>query len=524
MAALVIVQAPPVAVLAADPAPIVSVIFAPAQVAPSQSAVLLLNFPEAAKFEGRLRVVQNDHESGSLQTEGSWSAGYVPLSPYIQGGGQLKLTFKFTDTITSGVATLELHLRPVGTTARTAIIPLGTLTIGATASNSAQPVASQPAQSTNSVTVADATRALRLAREQYPVPDDPKWNISDADGNGLVTESDAQLILDWALGLNTPKPANLSPALRLNALSPTGEEWVEICSQSQSAGRIADLTLKDTVGATHNFALAGLWLKADECLKLPNSQTKVTLNDSGDGAILATADGAIIDQTTYTGAKTGAIWQLLADDNWAWAAEANISSVITQEEDQPIASAAVSTQSETGDESVTVTTPHDAPKLTGQTVRVEGVVDEMTDTGFWVADNAGRVRVYLPPALRALKDSIEKGQLWRITGQIETYRGSPRLHVLSALDLLYLGDQSDPLKTDKKKTASSSGAGKKTASLADLLVGEAQAADGPPEELGALADLKAPTGASNSHTRSAVAASALVLSGLLWLFLYRDKI
>jgi len=200
--------------------------------------------------------------------------------------------------------------------------------------------------------------------------------------------------------------------------------------------------------------------------------------------------------------------------------EVKASSIQIQADDQSISSAA---GAETDDESVTVTTPHDAPKLTGQTVRIEGAVDEMTETGFWVADSAGRVRVYLPPVLRSLKDSVEKGQLWRITGQIETYRGSPRLHILSALDLLYLGDQSDPLKTAKKKAATSGTASKKT-TLADLLVGEAQAADGPPEEMGALADLKTPSQTSNSRTRGTVVASAMVLSGLLWLFLYRDKI
>ena len=344
--------------------------------------------------------------------------------------------------------------------------------------------------------------------------------MSDADGNGLVTETDAALLLDWAVGLNTPKPDDLTPAPRLNAISPTGEEWVEICSQSEDAGRVADLALKDTTGATHNFALSGLWLNALGCLRLPGSQTKITLNDSGDGLILAAADDTVIDQAAYSGAKAGAIWQRQADDVWAWEGEVKASSIQIQADDQSISSAA---GAETDDESVTVTTPHDAPKLTGQTVRIEGAVDEMTETGFWVADSAGRVRVYLPPVLRSLKDSVEKGQLWRITGQIETYRGSPRLHILSALDLLYLGDQSDPLKTAKKKAATSGTASKKT-TLADLLVGEAQAADGPPEEMGALADLKTPSQTSNSRTRGTVVASAMVLSGLLWLFLYRDKI
>ncbi len=83
--------------------------------------------------------------------------------------------------------------------------------------------------------------------------------------------------------------------------NPTGKdtagEWIELCNTDTAPASLVGKKLSDASGKTYAFGDESLAPHA--CTAYPYTQTKITLNNSGDTIVLADAQGAPIDTMQY---------------------------------------------------------------------------------------------------------------------------------------------------------------------------------------------------------------------------------
>jgi hypothetical protein len=115
--------------------------------------------------------------------------------------------------------------------------------------------------------------------------------------------------------------------------SPTGpdeqEEWIEIFNSNNSEVNLSDWKIQDTAGKTKTYVLLqGTKIPSQGFLVLSRPETKITLNNDGDGLKLINPNGDIIDQVSYEKSPSGQSYNRIplesksltgqADSGWAW--------------------------------------------------------------------------------------------------------------------------------------------------------------------------------------------------------------
>lgn len=120
-----------------------------------------------------------------------------------------------------------------------------------------------------------------------------------------------------------PEPTTTQPTsdapfadIRLNELYPVPasgeEEWIEIYNAADTAASLKGWSLSDGV---RTYAFGDDILAGGAFLLVPQSVSKIQLNNSGDHVMLAYSN-QVVTETTYAAIATGKSWLLAADGNW----------------------------------------------------------------------------------------------------------------------------------------------------------------------------------------------------------------
>jgi hypothetical protein len=115
-----------------------------------------------------------------------------------------------------------------------------------------------------------------------------------------------------------------SPKILINEIlpSPTGsdliDEWIEIFNPNDFEINLSDWKIQDTIGKIKTYIFPkGTKILAKGFLVLKRSQSKITLNNDGDGLKLIDPEGKTIDEISYQKAKKGKSFNR-GENGWFW--------------------------------------------------------------------------------------------------------------------------------------------------------------------------------------------------------------
>jgi len=96
------------------------------------------------------------------------------------------------------------------------------------------------------------------------------------------------------------------------------EEWIEILNKNDFEVDLSKWKVLDTIGTTNTYIFPdGIKIKAKGFLILSRIETKITLNNSGDGLILVQPNDNLIDSMSYKKALLGQSYSLTGSE-WVW--------------------------------------------------------------------------------------------------------------------------------------------------------------------------------------------------------------
>lgn len=97
------------------------------------------------------------------------------------------------------------------------------------------------------------------------------------------------------------------------------EEWIEIFNQGSKEINLSNWKITDITGATNAYVFPSKTIiRPGEFLVLFRPETKIVLNNSGDGLNLIQPNGKILDSVIYESAPIGQSYNR-AEDSWVWA-------------------------------------------------------------------------------------------------------------------------------------------------------------------------------------------------------------
>lgn len=123
------------------------------------------------------------------------------------------------------------------------------------------------------------------------------------------------------------KPADRPILLYLSEVLPSPEgadtenEFIEIFNTANFTADISGFKIKDTIGAIKTFTIPiGTKISANNFLTFKSGQTKISLNNSGDGVELLDPSGKIIDSIDFGKSQSGQSWSK-TENIWQWTAK-----------------------------------------------------------------------------------------------------------------------------------------------------------------------------------------------------------
>jgi len=97
-------------------------------------------------------------------------------------------------------------------------------------------------------------------------------------------------------------------------------EWIEIYNSNNFEVDLAGWKLKDTARAATNFTIPSeTAIQAYGFLVFTRPQTKITLNNDGDGVVLLNPSGETVDSAEFSKSTKGQSWARISD-KWQWTA------------------------------------------------------------------------------------------------------------------------------------------------------------------------------------------------------------
>ncbi len=103
--------------------------------------------------------------------------------------------------------------------------------------------------------------------------------------------------------------------------SDTENEFIEIFNANNFEVDISGFKIRDRIGTVKTFAIPeNTKILANSFLTFKSSQTKISLNNAGDGMELLDPLGKIIDSTDFSKSQPGQSWSKI-ENIWAWTAK-----------------------------------------------------------------------------------------------------------------------------------------------------------------------------------------------------------
>lgn len=183
----------------------------------------------------------------------------------------------------------------------------------------------------------------RISSAEWQISENPGGTPKSRDSAGVAAEANAGQIPPETLQVpaepivertetpqNSPSPVakqSYPSGIIFNEIlpSPDGpdetEEWIELYNQNNFEVDISEWKIQDTEGSatTYTFS-ANTKMGPNKYLVLTRPETKITLNNTGDGLTLLQPDDKIIDKVLYNKAPRNQSYNR-TDLDWAWSAE-----------------------------------------------------------------------------------------------------------------------------------------------------------------------------------------------------------
>lgn len=158
----------------------------------------------------------------------------------------------------------------------------------------------------------------------------PNWQTSK-DPNGTPKFQNSTILVDIGsppAESGTPEkktePITYPSGIVFNEILPSPEgpdaenEWIEIFNQNNFEVDLSSWKIIDTIGRTKTYVLSkGVKISTQGFLVLSRPETKITLNNDGDGLNLLQPNGKIIDTITYEKAPRNESYNL-TKSGWIW--------------------------------------------------------------------------------------------------------------------------------------------------------------------------------------------------------------
>jgi competence ComEA-like helix-hairpin-helix protein len=135
----------------------------------------------------------------------------------------------------------------------------------------------------------------------------------DCAASAIATPSNSEAqIISTSEPESAPSPAIYPDGVFINEILPSPEgadeenEWIELYNSNSFEVNISGWKLKDTVGTPKIFTIpANTKIAALGTIAFWRPETKITLNNDGDGVVLLKPDGETADSVSFEKAKTG---------------------------------------------------------------------------------------------------------------------------------------------------------------------------------------------------------------------------
>lgn len=227
--------------------------------------------------------------------------------------------------------------------------------------------------------------------------------------------------------------------VRFTALYPntTGsdeaEEYIEIENTGTESINLNGWSLKDSSDKSYLIKDTEVLL-AGKALRLYRTQSKITLNNTGDTVELIAPNNEMIDTVTYESAEKGAIYNF-ANMQWNWVKQ--VQSSPTPDSSSSSSSTTKTTTTNTSSSSakatLSLTVAQSKTKADGQHVTVKGVVTTLPGVLgsqiFYLEDETGGIQIYLYS--RDFPELLV-GSTVQATGELSTSRGERRIKLADA--------------------------------------------------------------------------------------------
>lgn len=264
----------------------------------------------------------------------------------------------------------------------------------------------------------------RLIISKYSDLSDPLSDISELDWGKFYWAVEASYGNDkkisdiWSFELK-----DYSKNIIINELLPHPEdgtdfEFIELYNNSEDEVDLGGWILSD--GVTNFPIPLGIKISPFGYLVFYKTETKISLNDSGDTIQLFFPNGEVADLVLYGSADLQLAWARGPNGDWSWTdmstpSAQNIIHIHSDllpnftDEDVPVNS-----------EPVEIATG-DFRNYENYLVTVLGEVVETSGSTFYLDDGTGRVKIYIQAKTGIKKPEMHKGDIFLITGVVDLY-------------------------------------------------------------------------------------------------------
>jgi hypothetical protein len=145
------------------------------------------------------------------------------------------------------------------------------------------------------------------------------------------------------------------------------EEWIEIQNKNDFTVDLSSWQFSDTIGSPTTYVFPKeTKIKPKEFLIILRPESKIVLNNSGDGLKLGQPNGKILDQVNYQSAPKGKSYNFIAGQ-WVWSENktpgaANIPPTISKKDNSTLSSSSTKTAEKTSDEKKLASIGEQLPK------------------------------------------------------------------------------------------------------------------------------------------------------------------
>ncbi|MBZ9572869.1 lamin tail domain-containing protein [Patescibacteria group bacterium] len=154
--------------------------------------------------------------------------------------------------------------------------------------------------------------------------DSSNWQVSQNPGGTPKTENQSLGVQPLDIEEKVVETTSTPSEISINEILPSAEgpdaenEWIEIFNENNFEVDVSEWKIRDTIGATKTYTISGgTKIKANGFLVFPRPETKITLQNSGDGLELLNPNGEVIDKVNYGKAPLGQSFNRTLS-GWVW--------------------------------------------------------------------------------------------------------------------------------------------------------------------------------------------------------------